>query len=213
MIPGTPGPCFEDLYELDHVISLLQEDVSAIESCPGYDPLPNGVIKPLLNAIEAQKRWQRDENERRYPGAFDRSYLIEEYQGAAAILEKALWSPKTLSANLNDLTIRLYRLMIVGSMPDAQLQKVLSALADAKKATAKLIKPAAIGQKLIDGGNKGNRGNAEKDKKIFEKFEEIKAADPEKLVKQIHAEVSKEFKLGTEAVKKAVFRHKKRNTK
>lgn len=132
MIPGTPGPCFEDLYGLDHVISLLREDVSAIESCPEYDPLPNGPIKPLLNAIEVQKRWQRDESDKLYPGAFDRSYLIEEYQGAAAILEKALWNPKTLSANLNDLTIRLHRLMIVGNMSDDQLRIALLDLADAK---------------------------------------------------------------------------------
>lgn len=133
MIPRTPSPCFEDLYELDHVIRLLQEDVSAIESCPGYDSLPNGVIKPLLNAIEAQKRGQRDENDKLYPGAFDRSYLVEEYQGAAAILENALWNPKTLPVNLNDLTIRLYRLMIVGNMSGEQLRTALSDLADAKK--------------------------------------------------------------------------------
>lgn len=213
MIPGTPGPCFEDLYELDHVISLLREDVSAIESSPGYDPLPNGVIKPLLNAIEAQKRWQRDENDKLYPGAFDRSCLIKEYQGAAAILEKALWNPKTLPANLNDLSIHLYRLMIVGNMPDEQLRKVLSALADAEEVTENLKKPAATGQKIIDGGNKGNRGDSDRDKKIFDKHEELRNNCPKKLVKQIQAEVGRSFGIGAEAVKKAVSRHKKRNTK
>jgi hypothetical protein len=139
-LPGTPGPCFEDLSELDHVAYLLREEVGAIEICPDYDLASNSPIKPLLNAIEAQRRWQREENDKRYPGAFDRSYLIEEYDQAVRILEFALWHPKSLAGNLDRLILQLHRLMIIGDMSEDQLIAMSEKLAEAEK-LAEFAKP------------------------------------------------------------------------
>lgn len=152
-LPGTPGPCFEDLYELDHVADLLREEVSAIETCPEYDLASNAPIKPLLNAIEAQRRWQREENGKRHPGAFDRSYLVEEYDRAARILEFALWHPKSLVGNLDRLILQLHRLMIIGDMSEDQLIAMSEKLAAAEK-LAEFAKP------FKENSGKARRPNA-----------------------------------------------------
>lgn len=120
------GLCFGDITELDHVCELLTDCVDTLKVCPDYDPIPNGPIQPLINAVEAQKRAQRDDCDRRTPGAFDRSFLPDEYRKVSAILEVALWHPKTLAGNLNNLILGLHRLMIIGNMAEDQLKAVLA---------------------------------------------------------------------------------------
>lgn len=120
------GLCFGDIVELDHVCELLTDCVETLKVCPDYDPVPNGPIQPLINAVETQKRAQREHCDLRSPGAFDRSFLPDEYGKVSAILEVALWHPKTLIDKLNDLILGLHRLMIIGNMAEDQLKAVLA---------------------------------------------------------------------------------------
>lgn len=120
----TNGLCFDGIEELDHVSYLLQEFVECITKYPD-DEVPDSPLVTLSNAIEAQKRWQRDECDKRIDGAFDRSYLPSEYEKAAGIVEIAICHPKTLVANIDRLILSLHRLMIIGNMAEDKLKAVL----------------------------------------------------------------------------------------
>ncbi len=138
----TNGLCFEGLEELDHVSELLLDFVECVKKYPDTEAKDSPLIT-LSNAIETQKRWQRDECDKRNAGAFDRSYLPSEYQNAAGIVEIAIYHPKTLVANVDRLILSLHRLMIIGNMAEDQLKAVL-AEQDKKKRRIKENANAAI---------------------------------------------------------------------
>jgi len=206
-----PKLCFGDLPELDHVTELLQEVVEVTDNENVSQFL--GVINTLISRIDAQAAWQRDRSEKTHPGAFDRSYLAEEYAAVWSLLVDIKYYPWELPAKLNQLVLKLHRVMILGNLTEGELIKTLEGLATATAEAESLRRPAATGRKIIDGGNKGHRGDPQRDKAIFEEVQRLKKQYPTKLVKQINAEAGDTFSIGPDAVKKAVSRHAKANSK
>lgn len=206
-----PKLCFGDLPELDHVIELLHElvEVATHEKANCFI----GVIETLISRLDAQTNWQRNLSKESHPGAFDRSYLAEEYAETWFLLLEIKHHPWRLPENFDRLVLRLHRVMILGNLTEVELIKTLDSLAAATAEAENLRRPAATGRKIIDGGNKGHRSNPNRDKAIFEKVQELKQQDHKKLEKQINAEVGEVFSIGKEAVRKAVQRHVKRNPK
>lgn len=213
---NIPKLCFGDLPELDHVIYLLHE-LEDVANTPGARQfIEDGPVPTLLARIDAQANWQREESEQTHPGAFDRSYLAEEYTQASALLYEIRFYPCELPKKIGQLILMLHRVMILGNMTEVELSKALDGLArlsSVEEEVENLRGPAETGKKIIDGGNKGNRGDPARDKAIFEKAVALKKQNPSKLEKQIKAEVGECFSIGAEAVKKAIARHKQKNPK
>jgi hypothetical protein len=206
-----PKLCFGDLPELDYVTQLLQElgEAAARENVRP----PAEIVETLISRVDAQAKYQRDQSEKTHPGAFDRSYLAEEYARVVHLLFEIKYYPWELPAKLDRLVLLLHRMMILGNLTEGDLIKTLDDLATATAEAENLRRPAATGRKIIDGGNKGHRGNPSRDKAIFDEVQRLKTLTPTNLGKQINHDAGKPFGIGGEAVKKAVQRHTKRNSK
>ena len=126
------GPCFGDLFELDHVCELLRDDSQAIEEGIPLD-LKNGPIPVLVERIGKQKRWHRDISDIRYKGGFDRSYHVDEYDDAQWIASSIAWRPESLPQRLDALILALHRIMILGNVTEDALELERSRLANTEK--------------------------------------------------------------------------------
>lgn len=129
------GPCFGDLFELDHVCELLLEESQAIEEGVHLD-LKNGPIPVLVERIEKQKLWHRDISENCYPGGFDKSYLVDEYDNAQWIASSIAWRPESLPQRLDALILAMHRIMILGNVSEDLLELEKSRLVNTEKELA-----------------------------------------------------------------------------
>jgi len=153
----VPVLSFADLLELDEVIEQLRE-FSEFAERPGVasELLQDNPFSSLLRRLLAQEHWQRQESERLHPGAFDRSYLADEYAAIAFLLNELKHFPWKLPGKLDVLTLRLHRLLILGNLTEDELRKTLAEHAEAVEAAARLRPMAEHGQKFQ--GGKPNSG-------------------------------------------------------
>jgi hypothetical protein len=154
----APTLCFGDLPELDHVIALLGE-LASVADHQGSRHLfaDDGLINNLVSRIDKQAKWQRDESEQLHPGAFDRSYLAEEYAEACYLLREVEFYPWELPANLNRLVLRLHRVMILGNLTEGELHDILAERTAAIEEAAAL-RPIADHGKKFKGRKPGSGG-------------------------------------------------------
>ncbi len=157
--PRPPALCFGDLIELDHVIELLRE-LAGVAEHPEARKLfvDDGLINTLVSRLDKQAKWQRDESEQLHPGAFDRSYLAEEYAETWYLLREVEHYPWELPANLNQLVLKLHRVMILGNLTEGELHDLLAERAAAIEEAAALRPIADHGKKFADGRTPGSGG-------------------------------------------------------
>ena len=193
--------CFGDLPELDGVIAALSEWCELANHPKANKLWANSPIPVLLSRVEAQAVRQRERSEDSHPGAFDRSYLAEEYVHALDLLATVMHYPWELPETLSQIERSLHRVMILGNLSEEELTRTLTL--------------AETGWKKKEAGDKGRRNGARKsnpsrDKAIFEAVEAARNADRRKPDKQIFPEVGKSFGIRYDAVNKAIGRHKRR---
>lgn len=130
------GPCFSDLGELDHVCDLIRSDSECIEQGIPID-IRLGPLRVLIDRIEKQKRWHRALSDIRYPGGFDRSFLVAEYDNATWLANYVIWHPTTLPEKLDAIILSMHRVMLFfGDLSEDQLELTASRLASAEKELA-----------------------------------------------------------------------------
>lgn len=157
--PRPPALCFGDLNELDHVIELLRE-LAGVADHPEARKLfvDDGLINTLVSRLDKQAKWQRDESEQLHPGAFDRSYLAEEYAETWHLLREVEYFPWELPAKLNQLVLKLHRVMILGNLTEGELHNLLADRAAAIEEADALRPIADHGEKFKKGRKPGSGG-------------------------------------------------------
>ena len=215
MPTGKPKLCFGNLQDLDHVIYLLDELASVSSDKQAGVFVENSPLPVLLKCLDDQIEWQRNVSDVKFPGAFDRSYLAEEYAGTWYLLHELKHYPYELPAKLNELVLRLHRVMILGNLTEDELSRLSDGLAAAENKIEAMRKPAEVGEKSLAGSAKGNsrRENKKRDKDIFESCTALREQSPQPLWKSVWQEVGKQFGIGDEAVRKAQKRHAENNSK
>ena len=128
-------PCFGDLFELDHVCELLRDESDAIVEGIPLD-LKNGPIYTLVERIEKQKQWHRSISDFSYPGGFDKSYLVNEYDDAQWLAASIARRPDSLPQKLDALILALHRIMILGNASEDLLEIESHRLANKEKELA-----------------------------------------------------------------------------
>jgi len=165
-VPDMPPSevCFVELFELDHVCEILREYAHAFKDDPYLDGAPfratNGCLGLLVERIKTQEQWHRKKSELLFPlGAFDRSYLAEEYQSAQWLAAFVMYHPAELPENLDGLIICLHRVMILANLSEEQLaaavhQASVKGLAAAAARADQVKKRAflAWAKPLVDSG-------------------------------------------------------------
>jgi len=99
----------------------LLDQSDAIEEGIPLD-LEDGTISVLVERIGKQKQWHRSISESLYPGGFDKSYLVEEYDNAQWIASSIAWQPKTLPDKIDALILAMHRIMILSNVSEDQLK-------------------------------------------------------------------------------------------
>ena len=209
MQSAKPKLCFGDLTELDHVIYLLDELADIADSKEAVELAKTGPIPVIIDSINRQIEWQRSCSEIDHPGAFDRSYLAEEYAKTLNLLTEIQYYPDGLPARRGEMVLSLHRVMILGNLTEEQLLETIKSRDEATSEAQRLRPFADIGMKSKAGSEKGNarRKNQERDKRIFTALQDLRKAKPKLPQKTLRCEVGKQFGVGGEAVKKACERH------
>jgi hypothetical protein len=153
-----PKLCFGDLPELDYVTESLSELAEVANHAEAKRFVENSPIPVLISRIDSQVKWQRDECEISHPGAFDRSYLAEEYTETCDLLFELTHYPWELPEKFDLLVLKLHRVMILGNLTEDELCKTLGKLASASREAAELRPIAETGRKFI-AGRKSNTGS------------------------------------------------------
>lgn len=153
----VPALSFADLLELDDVIEQLR-NFSEFAAQPGIDRelLEDNLFPSLLRRLAAQEYYQRQKSERTHPGAFDRTYLAEEYAAIWFLLNELKHFPWKLPHKLDVLVLSLHRLLILGNLTEDELRMTLAKYAEAAEAAAMLRPLAEHGKKF--SGRKPNSG-------------------------------------------------------
>lgn len=132
------GPCFGDLFELDHVCEILRGYAQAFDDDPGLDVTlfnaPKSALGLLVERIEKQEQWHRRKSAVLFPlAAFGRSFVADEYENAKWFAGFVRDHPAELPEKLDGLIVCLHRILLLANLPEDQL-------AEAKhQATAKAL--------------------------------------------------------------------------
>lgn len=217
-----PKLCFGDLPELDHVIDLLDELASVASDERAAEFVENSPLPGLLKCLDDQIEWQRNISNEKFPGAFDRSYLAEEYAETWDLLHELKYYPWELPAKRSELVLRLHRVMILGNLTGDELCRMMEeinrlsgGLAAAKHRIEAMRKPAEVGEKSLAGSAKGNsrREDPQRDEQIFKAVKSMRNKSTQLPLKTIRSNVGESFGIGVEAVRKAEKRHAEKNSK